>query len=93
MRAIDFSLKFAMESTCRPSGHLSLIGLVVGYALFGGVGYLVAGWWGAGCGVTLLTVLFARQLWWTVAQSERRVVGGPDTEPAATPGSAPDAGP
>jgi hypothetical protein len=66
-------------------GHLSLIGLVVGYTLFGVVGYLTAGWWGVGCGAALLTVLIARQLWWAVSQGERRGAEGLHAEPAPGP--------
>ena len=46
--------------------YLSLTGLAVGYALWSGAGYLVAGWLGAGCGAALLTVLSARQLWFAI---------------------------
>lgn len=47
-------------------GYLSLTGLAVGYALWSGAGYLVAGWLGAGCGAALLTVLYARPLWFAI---------------------------
>jgi hypothetical protein len=73
-------------------GHLSLIELAISYVLYGGVGYLVAGWWGAGCGGALLTVLYARQLWWAVAPGERREVDGPDVVPAIAPDPAREAG-
>ena len=58
--------------------YLSLTGLAVGYALCGGAGYLVAGWLGAGCGAALVTVLYARQLWFAI---EAIPVEAEDAEP------------
>lgn len=45
------------------SGYLTLTGTLASYAFYAGVGYLVAGWSGAGCGAVLLTALLARQIW------------------------------
>ncbi len=46
--------------------YLTVSGLVVSYALYAGVGYLLAGWIGAACGAALLTVMWARRIWLAV---------------------------
>jgi len=40
--------------------YLTLTELVVSHALFGGLGYLVAGWVGFWCGLAVVTVWYGR---------------------------------
>ena len=43
--------------------HLTMIELVINYALFGGVGYLVAGWIGFWCGAGVVTIRYGQLVW------------------------------
>jgi len=53
-----------MKSIGGPSsGYLTLTGTFFSYAFYAGGGYFLAGWAGAACGATLLTMLIARQIW------------------------------
>ena len=47
-----------MSSTPGQPGHLTLTELVANYAIYSGVGFLMAGWPGVWSGVGLFTVVF-----------------------------------
>jgi hypothetical protein len=52
----------ATDGPPQPS-YLTLTELVVSHALFGGLGYLVAGWIGFWCGLAAVTVWYGRFIW------------------------------
>lgn len=52
-----------MSSGQAQLGFLTLTGTLVGYGLYAGIGYVVAGPPGAACGAALLTALLGRQIW------------------------------
>ncbi len=58
-----------MESLPRRPRYLTATETVFSCILYAGVGYLVAGWMGLGCGIVLLLVLMGRQIWLS-SQSE-----------------------
>ena len=63
--------------------HLTVIGLVCNYGIYGGVGYVVAGATGLWCGVTVATLLLGRKVWQAArpAIDERVKAAGPDAAP------------
>lgn len=65
------------------SGYLTLTGTIAGYVFYAGIGYILAGWFGAGCGTVLLTILLARQLWHA---SSGIGIAGPAADEAAETG-------
>ena len=67
--------------------HLTVIGLVCNYGIYGGVGYVAAGVTGLWCGVTVTTLLLGRKVWQATrpASGERAKAAGPGAAPGATP--------
>lgn len=81
---------FGMSRDLRQPGYLTLTELVVGTGVFGGVGYLTAGWLGTGCGVALLVGLYVRSVWLAI-RTPPGGCQGPGRS-AAGPGATPEGG-
>ena len=61
--------------------YLTLTELVFGYALFGGLGYLVGGWIGFGCGAGVVTGRYGYLIWRSAYAAETD--GDADRSPEA----------